>query len=136
MLLIIIGLAGSGKTSYFNSNKELSNNYEFHDDFLRNFFDGEVMEKISEDKNICLADPRLCNPKIFKDFIETILKVLHKSKIKLLLFENNPERCLINANKRISKNVEKMIDIYSKIYDLNNYLEFNHEIIKVYEDNQ
>lgn len=136
MLIIIIGLAGSGKTSYYNSNEELKDNYELYDDFLRNFFDGEVIEKISEDRNICLADPRLCNPKIFNDFIETILKVLDKSKIKILLFENNPERCLINANKRIDKNVNKMIEIYSKIYDLNNYLEFNYEIIKVHEDNQ
>lgn len=132
MLLIIIGLAGSGKTTYFTSNEILRDKFEFYDDFLRNFFDGEVMEKISEDKDICLADPRLCNPKIFNDFIKTILKVLDKSKIKLLLFENNPERCLINANKRVGKNVNKMIEIYSKIYDLNNYNEFNYEILKVH----
>jgi adenylate kinase family enzyme len=132
MLIIIIGLAGSGKTCYFNSNEELRNKYEFYDDFLRNFFDGEVMEKISERRDVCLADPRLCNPKIFNDFIKEILKVLDKTQIKLLLFENNPERCLINANKRVGKNVDKMIETYSKIYDLNNYQKFNHEILKVH----
>ena len=136
MLIIIIGLAGSGKTSYFKSNKDLRDKYEFHDDFIRNFFDGEVMEKIKEGKDICLADPRLCNPRIFNDFIKEILKVLNKTEIKLLLFENNPERCLINANKRIGKNVTKMIETYSKNYNLDNYLEFDCEILKVHGDNQ
>jgi len=133
MLIIIIGLAGSGKTSYFNSNEILKDRYEFYDDFLRNFFDGEIMEKIRENKDICLADPRLCNFRIFDEFIQEILKIIDKSFIKLILFENNPERCLKNSNDRKGKNVAKMIEMYSKIYDLNNYSGFDCEIIKVYE---
>jgi hypothetical protein len=62
-----------------------------------------------------------------------IEKYIDKSQIKLILFENNPEKCLINAQTRKRKNVAKMIEIYSKKYDLDNYKEYNHEIIKVYE---
>ncbi len=128
-MLIIIGLAGSGKTTYFNKN--LSNTYELYDDFISNFFNGEIIEKINEE--ICLIDPRLCDFELFKKIMIEIEKYIDKSQIKLILFENNPEKCLINAQKRKGKNVAKMIEIYSKKYDLNNYKEYNHEIIKVYE---
>jgi len=129
MMLIIIGLAGSGKTTYFN--QYLSKDYEVFDDFISNFFDGEVMGKINE--NICLIDPRLCDFEMFKKIMNEIEKFVDKSKIKLLLFENNPHRCLINAQTRKKKNVAKMIEIYSKKYDLKNYEDYTYEIIKVYE---
>jgi len=128
-MLIIIGLAGSGKTSYFH--KKLSNKYELFDDFISNFFNGEIIEKINEE--LCLIDPRLCDYNLFKKIMIEIEKFINKSQIKLILFENNPEKCLINSQKRNKKNVSKMIEIYSKKYDLNNYLDYNHEIIKVYE---
>jgi len=128
-MLIIIGLAGSGKTTYFN--QHLSKDYELFDDFITNFFDGEIMEKINEE--ICLIDPRLCDFEMFKNVMMDIEKFVDKSKIKLLLFENNPERCLINAQMRKKKNVAKMIEIYSKKYDLKNYQDYSHQILKVYE---
>jgi predicted kinase len=128
-MLIIIGLAGSGKTTYFN--QHLSKNYELFDDFITNFFTGEIIEKINED--ICLIDPRLCDFEIFKKIMMEIEKYVDKSKIKLILFENNPERCLINSQTRKKKNVAKMIEIYSKKYDLKNYQDYTYEIIKVYE---
>lgn len=128
-MLIIIGLAGSGKTTYFQQN--LSNKYELFDDFISNFFNGEIIEKINEE--ICLIDPRLCDFEIFKNIMIEIEKYIDRSRIKLMLFENNPEQCLINSQMRKKKNVEKMIEIYSKKYDLNNYRDYDYEILKVYK---
>jgi len=128
-MLIIIGLAGSGKTTYFQQN--LSNKYELFDDFVSNFFDGEIIEKIN--KEICLIDPRLCNFELFKEIMMEIEKYIDRSKIKLILFENNPEGCLVNSRMRQKKNVEKMIEIYSKKYDLDNYRDYDYEILKVYK---
>jgi cytidylate kinase len=128
-MLIIIGLAGSGKTTYFQQN--LSNKYELFDDFVSNFFDGEIIEKINEE--ICLIDPRLCNFELFKEIMMEIEKYIDRSKIKLLLFENNPDGCLVNSRMRQKKNVEKMIEIYSKKYDLDNYRDYDYEILKVYK---
>jgi hypothetical protein len=128
-MLIIIGLAGSGKTTYFQQN--LSNKYELFDDFISNFFDGEIIEKINDE--ICLIDPRLCNFELFKEIMIEIEKYIDRSKIKLLLFENNPEGCLVNSRMRQKKNVEKMIEIYSKKYDLDNYRDYDYEILKVYK---
>lgn len=128
-MLIIIGLAGSGKTTYFQQN--LSNKYELFDDFISNFFDGEIIEKINEE--ICLIDPRLCNFELFKEIMMEIEKYINRDKIKLILFENNPEGCLENSRMRQKKNVEKMIEIYSRKYDLDNYRDYDCEIIKVYK---
>lgn len=128
-MLIIIGLACSGKTTYFQQN--LSNKYELFDDFVSNFFDGEIIEKINEE--ICLIDPRLCNFELFKEIMMEIEKYIDRSKIKLLLFENNPDGCLVNSRMRQKKNVEKMIEIYSKKYDLDNYRDYDYEILKVYK---
>ena len=128
-MLIIIGLAGSGKTTYFQQN--LSNKYELFDDFVSNFFDGEIIEKINDE--ICLIDPRLCNFELFKEIMMEIEKYIDRSKIKLLLFENNPDGCLVNSRMRQKKNVEKMIEIYSKKYDLDNYRDYDYEILKVYK---
>jgi hypothetical protein len=121
-MLIIIGLANNKKTTYFQQN--LSNKYELFDDFISNFFDGEIIEKINEE--ICLIDPRLCDFEIFKNVIIEIDKYIDRSKIKLLLFENNHKGCILNSRMRHKKNVEKMIEIYSKKYDLE-------EILKVYK---
>jgi cytidylate kinase len=128
-MLIIIGLAGSGKTTYFQQN--LSNKYELFDDFISNFFDGEIIKKINEE--ICLIDPRLCDFEMFKNVMIEIEKYIDRSKIKLLLFENNPEGCILNSRMRHKKNVEKMIEIYSKKYDLDNYRDYDYEILKVYK---
>jgi cytidylate kinase len=128
-MLIIIGLAGSGKTTYFQQN--LSNKYEVFDDFISNLFDGEIIKKINEE--ICLIDPRLCDFKMFKNIMMEIEKYIDRSKIKLILFENNPEGCILNSRMRPKKNVEKMIEIYSKKYDLDNYRDYDYEILKVYK---
>lgn len=125
-MLIIIGLAGSGKTTYFQEN--LSDKYELYDDFISNLFD---IEKINE--KMCLIDPRLCDYEIFKEIMIEIEKYIDRSKIKIILFENNPERCLINSQNRSKKNVDKMINIYSRKYDLEKYKNYDYEIIKVYE---
>ena len=125
-MMIIIGLAGSGKTSYYH--KKLLNDYELYDDFISNPFD---IEEIND--RMCLIDPRLCDFKIFQDIMSDIEKYIDKTKINLILFENNPEKCLINSKNRLNKNVENMINIYSKKYKLTNYYNYNYEIVKVFE---
>jgi len=51
---------------------------------------------------------------------------------------NDKNNCLINARKRNElekhKKVDKSIEFYSNIYDLNNYSYYNYEIIDVYKN--
>lgn len=125
MLVIIIGLPGSGKTTL--ALKKYSD-FLIHDDFLFNFYNGEVINHIKLNYNVCLTDPRLCFFKIFDQCMESIEKVIDKNNIKILLFENNPEQCILNK-----PNETETIRKYSKSYNINNYSSFkNVEIIKVY----
>lgn len=136
MLIIIIGLPGSGKTSYIKNNK-IFNDFIFHDDFISNFFNGELMRDLKTNNNICVSDPRLCNIQMFNKYIEIFQEVIKdKSQIKLLLFENDKNKCLINAKLRNQKNkkVDKTIELLSEIYNLENYkiLDYSYEILSVY----
>lgn len=132
MLVIIIGLPASGKTTYYNKNETLKTNYNFHDDFIFNFIDGELIEELKNGKNICAADPRLCDYKIFQDIMTIFEEYINKDDIKIILFENDKNACLLNANERKNKKVDNMIIEYSKIYNLNNYKNYNCEIIDVF----
>jgi hypothetical protein len=127
MIIIIIGLPASGKTTYFKNNKKLFKDYIFHDDFISNFFNGELINDINSGNNVCICDPRLCNIQIFNKYIN----IIKDNKIKLLLFENNKEKCLINAKSR-NKKVYKTIELLSEIYDINNYKNYDYDIIQVY----
>jgi len=129
-LLIIIGLPGSGKTTYFNEN--LKNKYEFYDDFITNMIDGELIKEIKKkEKDICIADPRLCNYQTFQKIMKIFEEFLNKSEIRLILFENDKDKCIINAEKRSLRLVKKTIEFNSIIYNLNNYNDYEHEIIKI-----
>jgi adenylate kinase family enzyme len=129
-LLIIIGLPGSGKTTYFNEN--LKDKYEFYDDFISNIIDGKLIREIKKkEKDICVADPRLCNYQTFLRTISIFNQFIDKSDISLILFENNKDKCIINAEKRGTRLVKKTIEFNSMIYNLSNYNDYNHEIIKI-----
>lgn len=129
-LIIIIGLPASGKTTYFN--ELLINDYKFFDDFISNFINGELIEEIKKNhNNICISDPRLCNPNIFIKIMKIIEKYIEKSNISLILFENDKNKCLINAKKRINKNVDKTIEFLSNIYNYDTYKSYDYKILKI-----
>jgi hypothetical protein len=61
--------------------------------------------------------------------MKEIEKYITKDKIKLILFPNNKLSSLFNVNKRDKKNVNNMINIYSSLYNIENYLDYNHKLI-------
>jgi hypothetical protein len=128
MLYIIIGLPASGKTTYYN--KYLSH-LKFYDDFISTFFDNELIEDLDEGIDICITDPRLCDIKRFRDYMKIFRKYVKQEDIKLILFMNNPENCLLNAKKRGIKRVENMIKIYSYIYNHESYIKEGFEIDEI-----
>jgi len=129
-LIIIIGLPASGKTTYYNENfKDI---YLFFDDFVSNMVSGELIKSLKKtNQDICIADPRLCNYSIFTKVMKIIEEIIDKSDISLILFENNKDKCIINAKKRKNKNVEKTIEYLSNIYNYENYNNYNYEIKEI-----
>lgn len=131
MLVIIIGLPCSGKTTLTQNEY---NDYIIYDDFITNFFDGKLLNDIIDKKNVCINDPRLCNIKIFNRYINMFIEYLTKDDIKLILFENDKEKCIKNMEQRNdNRNVLNTINFYSDIYNVSNYQEYNCEIKKIWQ---
>ncbi len=130
-LIIIIGLPGSGKTTYFHEKlKPLG--FKFFDDFVSSMCNGTMVRAIKEGTtDICIADPRLCNYQTFMKVMRVIEVYIDKSNITIILFENDKDKCLLNASKRTNKNVSKTIEFNSNIYDLDNYKDYDCKIEKI-----
>jgi hypothetical protein len=124
-IIIIIGLPGSGKTTFSRKFKD----FIIFDDFIQKFYDGKVINQLKLNKKICLIDPRLCIFDIFLKYINIIEKYVNRSQIHLILFQNVPESCLNNIklsnNMKLGNNyllsIEETIKNYSLKYSLENY---------------
>ncbi|AFX93083.1 hypothetical protein CE11_01057 [Megavirus courdo11] len=145
-LIIVIGLPGSGKTSWCKNQC----GYIIFDDFISTFYDGKLISALVDNSNVCINDPRICIFDIFVRHINIIEKYINRNNIYLVLFENNPKQCIINANNRIENKYNSMntfnpkqkilekqrlefnITEYTKKYSIDNYLKWNHTIINVY----
>jgi len=117
---VVIGLPGSGKSYYSNSL-----GIKVYDDFIWDFYSGKILEDIKNNVDICINDPRLCNFEIFKKFINILSS--KSENIHLILFENTPEKCKKNSEKHFD--IEKL----TSVYNLENYKNYNHTILPVYE---
>lgn len=142
MLVIIIGLPASGKTTYYENHYK-SKNFKIHDDFISSFYDGFLIEDLSNGLDVCITEPRLCNYERFVKFMEIFKKVINKKEITVIIFKNDKNNCLINSKKRnekakTTKIVEGTIEFYSNSYDTDKFInelkinEINYKLVDVY----
>jgi predicted kinase len=133
-IVIVIGLPGSGKTTYCYDNFET---YLIFDDYISMYHDNKMIDSLKKNKNVCINDPRLCIYEVFERHIKKIKKYVDNDEIKIILFENELNKCLNNNKNRGYKGegMEKTINNYSKIYSLSNYMNYNYEIVKCYQHN-
>ena len=131
MLYIIIGLPASGKTTYYHNELNELSHLKFYDDFITTFFDNELIEDLEAGIDLCITDPRLCDINRFRDYMKLFNNYVKKEDIKLIIFKNNPENCLLNAGKRNKKRVERTIEMYSKIYNPELYKDDGYTIVKI-----
>lgn len=159
-IIIIIGLSGSGKTTYskkleqslkHNRTNDKENKIYLFDDVFNSYQSTkhEIINIISycDEKTIIMNDPRLCDSSIFEKFITELNKYVLNDKIKLIMFENEPDKCIQNINNRekqskyydINKtnNLIERVNNLSEKYSLDNpiYTQFEKEIISVYQPN-
>lgn len=138
-ITIIIGLPGSGKTTYIKNNLSDLSNTMICDDYHKstpsnshNFIDSlyysDLKKALSTNKNIVLSDIAWCK----KDRRDLLLSEINRiidelridPQIEFIYFENNPTACKNNVIKRgRNDRVERelgYIDKWSKEYTIPN----------------
>lgn len=132
-LWVIIGLPGSGKTTLAH---EIGVD-EVYDDCLNDIhYKEKVLSSLEQGKNVCITDPRFCIYSTFERNIKTF-DHLHgqQSSIKVYLFENDLEKCILNVQKRGLKrddeNLVKEIQSFSKYYNLDQFSLYMPAIVPV-----
>lgn len=130
-VLIVIGLPGSGKTTWA---KQLDG-YEMYDDFITTYHNGKLLQALEAGKKVCMTDPRLCNPFTFKMYINVFLRIVKKDDIGLIVFENEPMICAENVMRRNDGKAEiaRMVFMFSQDYTAETYEGFDYEIMEVWK---
>jgi len=115
---ILIGLPGSGKTSF------IKNTIEEYNSIFDDILSIEDIARFKEDCNeygglVVIADCNLCNKENLI-ILERILKddIQRESKTEKIYFENNPDACRHNTSLRNdNRNVENSINNLSRFYN-------------------
>lgn len=121
--IFIVGLPGSGKTTFLNQLKNKYENAVILDDSLGPANIGNL-KKMGDENMVIISHPRLTNFKLFKTYAN-ILKDIEK----VYVFESNTDACVINVRRRCGEDKEQIchlleIDIhnFSKSYNPENYI--------------
>ena len=141
-LIIVVGLPASGKTTYCQQKYP---EYTLYDDYLDDIHNNTLSQHIqnntysNQNNKVIINDPRLCDITIFKQQVEYFLTYVNINKMRIKLFENQPDECIINSQLRNDKdkdiNLPEQILAYSQNYDLDweitEYLEYISKKTKV-----
>ncbi|MFA6586226.1 MAG: AAA family ATPase [Candidatus Paceibacterota bacterium] len=127
-ITIIIGLPGSGKTTYIKNNSEEFKNAVICDDYHKSsykksheFKDSiyyqDLLTALKDGKDVVLTDIVWCKSERLKILEENVKEVLEKlemkAKINYIYFENNREACKKNVlqRNRSKEKVEREIEL-------------------------
>ena len=107
-ILFIVGLPGRGKTTLANMiNKDNDNKYRIIDD-PKNL--DQVLPYVNED--LIIVDPALCFQQNREDAIKKISDVNPNAKFDWIYFENDPESCLKNVDRRNREEGYRKVDSF------------------------
>ena len=96
-ILFIVGLPGSGKSVMAKKiNKDNGDKYYIIDDPKN--FNEDIKPYL--DRDLIITDSNLCFQKNRDAAVAQIKKLLPDSKIDWIFFDNDPEACLANAQRR------------------------------------
>lgn len=131
-IIIILGLPGSGKTTY--ANNSLSDSHKIYDDCLFNWYDRQLMEDIINKENIVLIDPRFCSLDTFFKYINKILVHVRPSDMNLIVFQNGLDNARLNLKRSKIHHIiseDELIKFYNNYVELLESMEFKYICNKI-----
>jgi len=126
-VFLVVGLPGSGKTHYAKG-LAASRGAPLYDDVSKHHPDIKCLIPQFLEHQVCvITDPQLCVP----GAQEYAKKIFSEANIEVewICFENNPEACLRNADKR-ERNVAVDIRVLTSLYQI----PFGASVLPVWQD--
>ena len=133
-IIIILGLPGSGKTTYAKT----ITTHKLYDDVLFNQYSKELLDDINNINsiNIILTDPRFCDIDIFFKFLHKIGHITDnlQNHLELIVFSNDLNQVRINLEQsethhKISE--LELMDFHHKYTKLLDSIEFKYTCKKL-----
>ena len=122
MIILLVGLPGSGKTELAKSLKERLGNVSRSVRIIDDPDENTDLSLIKDSEIAIISDVNLCDSSIYKQAIDRLAREFdkHLHEVQALFFENDEEQCKKNILYRQSKgdrrNVSATLKRFSKIY--------------------
>ncbi len=128
-IIIIIGLPGSGKSTYISLNEEFKgaivcddyhkSSYKRSREFIDSIYFEDLKKGLIAGKDVVISDIAFCKPDRLDKITQNIQSLLSELEIKATLecryFENNPKACIDNIFRRNrTDRVQQEIDFINK----------------------
>ncbi|MDB5260482.1 MAG: hypothetical protein JWN37_713 [Candidatus Nomurabacteria bacterium] len=133
-IIIIVGMPGSGKTTYLETHKEEFGNALICDDYYRSAtsrprislscegsaYYEDIKEALLVGKSIVIADILFCKDEYRNEIEQGIKKLISELNIEVSIeyrfFENNPAACIANIMRRNRpERVEKELEFIEEV---------------------
>jgi hypothetical protein len=105
-LIIIVGLPGSGKSTYARHYNVIYDDEELWD-LYNSYFTIVAHQALLADKKICFVNAQFCATYSYKKFL-AIFPPAIQERVRTICFQNSPQQCLENHQQRLLEPLHKL----------------------------
>jgi predicted kinase len=105
-LIIIVGLPGSGKSTYAHHHYTDIYDDEELRDLYNSYFCIVAHQALLQNKKFCFVNAQFCSTYSYKKFL-AIFPPNIQERVRTIIFENSPKQCLENNQQRLLEPLQK-----------------------------